>query len=627
MLQKLNDKAQGAMWIVLVLLAGIFLLWGLSDYFSMGGKSSFAAKINGEKISWQTIDTLYQRAQKQQQASGNMQNEKELKQQIRLDLVRRIALLGALKKMGFAMSDEQTAKVLFQIPAFQIDGKFSKERYLEALASFAYNDTTFRHELSQDLLLGQLEYGLAFSSFTLNDELKQTVSLIDQVRDIRYVKINSEAYKNKVKITPEQIKTYYEGHQAEFIKPEEVKIQYITLNAANLAKEIEVSKDELKAYYDQHQAEYGSPERLQVRHILIAAPANNKKLEEEAKAKAEQWIKEIKHGSDFAELAKKNSADTGSAKSGGDLGWISRGQLVPEFEKAAFAIAKKGDLAGPVRTQFGYHIIQLQDKKAAETRPFTEVQKLVEEQVKRDKALVLFVEKNEALAKLAAEQNEKLEPIASAMGLTIEESEPFNRQGGQTGIATQTDVIKAAFAEEVLTEHRNSQLLKVGDDNVVLLRVKEHYPAKQLELKTVEKTIQEKLVSEEAIKLAKSQADSIASKIEKDQSADLSALKLKWESKKGLTRVMPDFDRTILNAAFQAPQPEDGKPSVKVFELPSHDFVVLEVENMIPGSMAKIDPETLRGYRQSLTDISQQLEFMLYANKIFNETKVEWAKD
>lgn len=626
MMQILNEKAQKTMWIVVLFLAVTFLLWGVSDYFSLGSRSSFAAKINGEKISWQTVETLYQRAQKQQQMSGNVQNEKDLKQQIRLDLVRRIALLSSLKKLGFSISDEQTAKVLFQIPAFHIDGKFNKDKYLDALRNFLYTDTSFRYELSQDLLLGQLEYGLAYSGFTLNDELKRAVALIDQERDIRFVKIEYQNYKDKVKITPELIKAYYDAHQSEFIKPEEVKIQYVQLSAEGLMKDIEVTQDELKAYYEQHQAEYGSPERVQLRHILLAVPNNNKKMDEEAKAKAQQLMKDIKQGSDFSELAKKHSADTGSANAAGDLGWITRGQLVPEFEKAAFAIKQKGELAGPVRTQFGYHIIQLQDRKAAEIRPLTEVQKLVQEQIKREKAQLLFAEKNEVLRSVASEHKDKLEPIALAMGLTIETAEPFNRQGGD-GIASQTEVIKAAFTEEVLTARQNSDLLKVGDNSIAIIRISEHYPSKQLDLQSVEKRIAQKLSNEEAIKLAKREADSLAAKIEKDQIADLSALKLKWETKKNLTRVMQDYDRVILNAAFQAPQPENDKPSVKVFELPSHDFIVLEVENVKTGSIAKIDPETLRGYRQSLSDISQQLEFMLYVNKVFNETKVEWTKE
>ncbi len=252
MLEILRAKAQGAVaWIIVLFIGVAFAFFGLGDYFSGRGNREVAAKIDGQKVTWQAVDNIYKRVAPQY---GNQVDEGALKNQILMQLIRRIALIKQIKTAGFRVGDEQVAELLVNIPAFQVDGQFSKEQYLKILGEANYTEIAFRQELSQDALLGQLEQGINQSSFTTPIELENTVGLVDQKRDFGYTIVGANQYKKDIKVSEEQIKNYYEQHKASLVKPEEVVVEYITLSLSNLTAQIKPSKEEVLAFYDEHQA-------------------------------------------------------------------------------------------------------------------------------------------------------------------------------------------------------------------------------------------------------------------------------------------------------------------------------------------------------------------------------------
>jgi peptidyl-prolyl cis-trans isomerase D len=631
MLQNMREKSQGLItWLIVLFIVGAFAFFGLTDYFSFGKDQAYAAKVGNEKISWRTVDTMYDRLLQQY---GNQVDPNTLKEQVRMGLVQRAALMSNAKTLGFRVGNEQVANALLQIPAFQENGKFSKERYLKILADAAYTDVGFRQELSHDILLGQLEQGIAASSFTMPVELSSTVAMLDQKRNFGYFVIPAKKYESEIKISAEDSKAYYELHKDQFTKPEQISLEYITLSLETLSKQIDVSKEQVLAYYNEHQSSYTTPERIRVRHILIGSRKDDPKIDKEAREKAEALLNEVKqNGSDFPKLAKQSSIDRGSAEKGGDLGWFTRGQMVPEFEKAAFELKKEGELSGVVETKFGYHLIQMIEHKNADVRPFTEAQALVEEQLKLEKAQILFAEKSEQLAKLTFEQATSLVPAAESLGLKIQETELFTRvPGSAKGFANDPEVLKAAFSEAVLKQRHNSEVLKLTNNAIAVVRLKTHQPVVQQTLETVEKQIQEKLASERAKAKVKIVGEAIAKRItEGDKPLDIATQEnLEWKTKFNIARMQPqnEGDRNINLAAFQIPSsstPE--KPGVKGFVLPSGDYVVLVVTDIKLGEVAKLDSKTRKAYHQSLTEVSSQLEFSLYANQVLKETKIEIPK-
>lgn len=626
MLEAIRQKFQGiVLWIIILVIGLAFV--GLTDFFVSRGDHRIAVKVNGEKISWNTIEEVYHRMQRQY---GDKVDAKTLKEQVRNALTQRAILLHSARKLGFHVGDNQIAETLLQIPVFKVDGKFSKERYLQVLRDAGYTDIGFRQELAQDILVGQLEQGLNQSSFSLATELNRLIELIEQSRDIGFVVLQQQKFKQGIQPSKEDIQAYFDKHQSSFVVPEQVALQYVQLSVEGLAKNITVENHEAEAYYQEHKASYGAPERAHARHILIAVPENASASEE---TKAKERIKEVQDkinaGADFESLAKDHSDDTESGKKGGDLGWFTKGQMVPEFEKAIFNPEKTNTTRGPIRTAFGYHFIQLIEHKPAETRPFKEVSSLVKEQIQREKAQSLFIEQGEELAKLAFEQSSSLSPIAESLGLKIQETEFFNRQGGKAKPTTSPEVIQAAFSDPILKQGNNSEPLKIGDGALVVVRLKAHQPAKQQTLQEVDKQIIERIVNERATTKTRELAESMIKRIRAGENpASVGKEKgLSWTTKKGVSRNNSEIDRNILNATFQASRPdENGKANIKAISLPNGDYLLLAINAVHDGDISKLDDNTRKSYRESLANTFGQQEFALYANRIVSQAKIEVSK-
>jgi peptidyl-prolyl cis-trans isomerase D len=626
MLQILRAKAQGAVaWIIVLFVGVAFAFFGLGDYFLQKGNRDTAAKIDDQKISWQAVDNIYKRVSSQY---GDQMEPHVLKNQILMQMIRRLALIKESKALGFRVGDEQVAELLVNIPVFQVDGQFSKEQYLKILAEANYTEVGFREELLQDALLGQLEQGINQSSFITPMELKNTVGLVDQKRDFGYTVLSANQYKKDIKISDEQTKSYYEQHKASLVKPEEVVLEYVELSLSKLAEQQKPSEEAVLAFYEAHQAAFTAPERVHARHILIAAPEGNAELKAKAKAQIEAIAAELKQGADFAVMAKKVSNDAGSAKNGGDLGWFVRGQMVPAFEKVAFALTKPGSVSDPVKTQFGYHVIQLLEHKNTEIRPLNAVKKLVEAQLKREKAEALFAEKAETLVKLGFLQP-SLDPIAKQLDLKLEESVSFGRDGG-AGIASNPEVIKMAFSESLLKEKHNSEPIKISDDATVIVRVKHHQAAVQETLAEAEEKIADRLMTEGARERAKSVGEGILKKIQSGENpADLARQQqFNWTVKSNVSRSATDPNREIVLAAFQIPEQnkKSEKTSLNGFSLPNGDYLILALNKVKQGDWSTLSSDVQASYRQGLTEFSSQLEYALYANKALQAAKVHLFK-
>ncbi len=622
MLQILRTRAQGVLaWIIVLFVGAAFTFFGLGNYFSRSGSSDTAAKVGDQKVSWHTVETVYKRVALQY---GNQVTPETLKNQILMQLIRRLALIKDVRSLGLQVGDQQVAEFLIQIPAFQTDGKFSKEQYLKTLADANYTEAGFRQELAQDLLLGQLEHGINQSSFVTLTELKNTVGLVDQKRDFGYMVLSANKYKKDIKISEDQIKAYYEQHKASLVKPEQVVLEYVELSLSKLSEKINLTSAEIAAFYEAHQAAFTTPERVHARHILISVPSGDTALEAKAKARIEAILVEVKQGADFAKIAKNVSTDAGSAKNGGDLGWFVRGQMVPEFEKVAFEL-KPGSISSPVRTQFGYHLIQALEHKYAEVKPLNAVKALVEGELKREKAETLFAEKVEALAKLGSLQS-TLDPIAEQLGLKKEESLAFGREGG-TGITNNPEVIKAAFSDAILKEQHNSEPIKISDDVTAVIRVKHHVPAAQETLAEVHTKITDRLTVEGARERAKSIGESILKKMQTGaKPSDLAEQQaLNWTVKSNVIRAATDPKREIVAAAFQIPEynSKPEKPRLNGFSLPSGDYLVLALNKVKEGDWTSLTADIQESYKKGLTEFSSQFEYGLYASQVLQTAKIK----
>lgn len=552
MLEKIRDGSQGVIAkSILVLVILSFAFAGVSSY--LGTTTDVpAAEVNGDKITKAELEQAYQseRSRMEQQLgemfaalSADEKYLESIKQSVLERLVADKLIDQAVATMGLRVSDEQIIAAIKSEPAFQREGKFDNERYQGILRQLGYQPQAFRNMMRVDMTRRQLTAALIGTEFALPSEAKQLAELQNQTRDIRYVIVDSAPFLANATVTDEQIKSYYDANQGQFMSPEKVSLEYVELNATDFAKDISVSDAEAQAYYDEHKAQYAANEKRLAAHILIV-PSND---EAAAKAKAEDLVKQLDNGADFATLAKANSEDTLSAEQGGKLDWFEPGVMAPNFDTALFAL-NKGEHSGVVKTDFGFHIIKLLDVQAGATVPFADVKTKIVAQLQEKDAVDQFYSLQSKLADTSYEVPDTLAETAKAVGVAIKTTPLFSRDDVPTEF-NKPDFVKAAFSDAVKLQGLNSEVITLAPNHVIVIRVKEHHDAGTLPLADVKVGIADRLKQDQANDAARAKAQEMASQVK--SGTDSVALIAKAK----LTRGEQTIDAAIVGKVFQMPTP------------------------------------------------------------------------
>jgi peptidyl-prolyl cis-trans isomerase D len=339
-------------------------------------------------------------------------------------------------------------------------------------------------------------------------------------------------------------------------------------------------------------------------HILVkVAGKGGPDDQKQALAKAESIAKEAKSGKDFAALAKQDSDDLGSKNQGGDLGWLEKGTTDEAFESALFAM-KKGDISDPVLTSEGYHIIQLRDVRPGTTRSFEDVKSELAKEYSTGERERAYTDKAGRLTDLTYQDPASLDSAAKELGLTVQKTDLFARTGGGAGIASNPNVLKAAFSDSVLVQNNNSDPIEIGPNHIVVVRVAEHKPATPKTLDEVRDQVRAKVIAERAAKKAKSRADELFAELGKGQTLEqiASANKLKVESQQGLGRDAANVDSALVRAAFALPRPAADKPQRQLVALGSDAYALLQLDTVVDGDPSKLDAKTKDAARNTLAE-------------------------
>ncbi len=623
MLQILGDKLKGVVtWAIVLLIAIVFVFLGLNDYFAFSDQS-VVAKVNGQKITRKAVDALYERFAAQQGLGGNAE---AIKQQVLGTLVRRTALLSKTEDLGFATSDEQLVKMLLKMPVFQVEGQFSKEQYQKVLSQEAYTDASFRKELAQDARLGQFEQGLLQTSFSTPAAVENIVSIAEQKRDIGYLQLPAHYYRKTVSVGEQEIADFYEKNKQTFINPEQVSLEYVQLALDDLLKKVSVSSEEVSQYYQDHQSDYTLPERVHARHLLISVPKDaDVAVATKAKERAEDLIKRLKKGEDFSTLAKRWSEDPGSAKKGGDLGWFSRGQMVPAFEEVAFSL-KAGAYSDIIRTDFGYHIIQLIAHKDPEVRSLALVEPAIKEQLTFQKGQEDFEKAKVSLETFVLEQNDSLElpTLAKELGLAVHQTELASAEGAK-GLLADPLLAKVVFSEDFLKQGFSTHPILLSDQSVVVARLKKHQPASQQTLLEASKAIKQQVIDSKVQAHIQAFSDDFMKEVNAGKNPDIlaKAQGFAWHIKKNVSRHQSVNDE-IIASAFQLSPPESHQKSkIGKFILSDGSYVLLALYKVVPGVWSTKAKEY---YSRALTDISGQMDYMTTIADILESSDIHWSK-
>ncbi len=583
MLAFIRERSKGVVaWVVVVIIIIPFALFGL-DQFTSGDRIEVAAKVNGEPIQANEFARALDNVKRQYQESfGDMYTslvqEDKLREQVLADLVQRSALDQQMMKEGFAMSDQLLAQVIQSQQMFQDKGVFSVQRYDEVLKNNGFTKERFEQAQRQFMLRNQLEGMITGSEWIGGSELKGLAGLESQEREIGYLRVDHRPFLSKVSVSDAQIQTYYEQNSARFKAPEQVSVDYVRLSVEDLAKSVQVSDAEIEAYYKDHPEKIQLPEKRNVRHILIMSPQEaDVAAAEAAKTKVEGLLAQIKQGADFAELAKGNSEDPGSASRGGELGFFQRGDMVPEFEAAAFALNKAGDLSEIVKTSYGYHLLQLVAVEAAKTPSLAEVKPLLTQELKTELALKDYNAKLEQLKTLTFEQDDSLKPAADKLGLTIQTSPLMTAEGGE-GLFAAPQVMEAAFSPKVIKDKLNSAVVEVQMGESLVLRVNQYQESRDKPLVEVSDEIRSLLKRQAAFAEAAQLAKKVLTEAKAIPSPETLVKEgIEWKPSQWMTRNYDQVLPEIVSAGFKTPKPAQGQVSWASQQLSTGDTVLIRV--------------------------------------------------
>ncbi|MCT8164265.1 peptidylprolyl isomerase [Pseudomonas putida] len=614
MLQNIRDNSQG--WIAKTIIGLIVMLMALTGFeaiFQAATHSQDAAKVNGETISQSELSQAaeMQRRQLMQQLGKDFDpallDEKMLREAALKGLIDRKLLLQGAADAKFAFSEAALDQVILQTPEFQVDGKFSADRFDQVIRQMGYSRMQFRAMLAEEMLIGQLRTGIAGSSFVTDQQVDAFARLEKQTRD--FASLTFKANPAAIKISDEEIKAHYDQHAKEFMSPDQVVIDYVELKKSAFFDQVKVSDDELKAQYEKEIANLA--EQRHAAHILIEV--NDKVSDAQAKARIEEIQQRLAKGEDFAALAKEFSQDPGSASSGGDLGFAGPGVYDPAFETALYKL-DKGQVSAPVRTEYGYHLIKLLGVEAPEVPSFASLKDKLIRDLKTPLVEQRYVDASKQLQDAAYEASDLAQP-AQDLNLKVQTSAPFGREGGD-GITANRQVVQAAFSEEVLEEGANSTAIELDPETTVVLRVKEHRKPEQLPLEAVAGNIADHLAKEKATAELKAKADKLIAGLRDGSIAGAEAYEGQvWKQAEAVTRAQDGIDPAELQALFRLPKPQaKDKPVYGSVVLADGSLVVLQLKGVNDGAAAT--DEEKQQIRRYLASRAGQQDFAAYRKQL-----------
>lgn len=503
-------KFQTPAKILLGLIALSLVGFAANSYDGMG--SSYIVKVGDQEI---THNSLKQELEKSQTPAND-----ETRQTMLDRLVEQAYLSEGMKKMGLAISVEQVKAVILAEATFQENGTFSKKKYETYLKNQNVSEEALVQNLQEQFSLQSLINTIQAGSIFSDTQINQVVSLFAATHIVRSVVINPADYVKKMTVTDEVLQKFYQEHQANYLIPAAAKIEYIKLSAAQLANKQRVSDEEAKQYFDSNQKQYAKPER-DVAHILLKFPDGADAAEKEKiKVKAAKVLAEVKaNPNEFAKLAQKYSQDTLSAQNGGNLGFFAQdGLMVKPFEEAAFTL-KPGEISDLVETQFGYHILKVIAVKDAPK--FAEVKDEVIAQLKQQKAAKLFNLEVGKLKDSVFANVKELNTTAKQLGLAVEQDDQWISKEIAAQAKLPEKLVMAIFSDDVFKNKHNSEVIDLGEQTVMVVRVKETRAARTIGFAEAKPSVEKAFIAQEALKLAQEDAKAQLVKLRKGEPVNL----------------------------------------------------------------------------------------------------------
>jgi peptidyl-prolyl cis-trans isomerase D len=590
MLQKMREHSQSmATKVLLGILIIVFTMFGFGAFEAFMKSDPPAAKVAGVKISQSQLAMETERqkqrilAQMGDKANPDLIDANRLRQSVLDGLINQTILIESAKDMGLRVSEAEVDRVIVENPQFQVASKFDPDLYRRLLANAGHTPLTFKAELTNNFTLAQLTSAVRETPFVTEDEMRDIARLLTQTRDIAYLVFSPEQYESQVTVGDDAVNEYYQAHLPDFMTEDTVDVDYVRLSVQDLAKDdaFAPTEEQIAAQYEADSKAFKPEERRQVAHILLQVNAS--RSEDAAKAELAAIKERIAKGERFEDIARKVSEDPGSAKSGGDLGLISKGALAPEFEQAAWAL-DTGGISDPVKTDFGVHLIKVLAVQNDQYPPLAQVRPQIVTRLREQAAEEKYRAKIRELDELAFETPDELAHVSEASGLPVQHVTNVTQTTG-TAPFDAPALRTAAFGDEVISRGFNSRVIEVDKDAYVL-RVKEHRPPAQRSLADVADGIRKRLIKEAATDRAREAAAEAMARVAKGDATAViaAAYGLDWKVVPGAARGSPGLDQEIAKSAFGLPRPGPDTRSVTSTELGGGNIAVVTVSAVKDGN-------------------------------------------
>ncbi|ABM36948.1 SurA N-terminal domain-containing protein [Polaromonas naphthalenivorans] len=510
----IRKHTKWTMALLFLLIVPSFILVGMNSNPS-SEKGGVVAKVDGTEITQPEWDREHLKEVDRLRASmptldAKLLDSPEARYATLERMVRDRVVAVAAEKLKLSTSDQHLARELQNSPEIaalrRADGSLDMDRYRQLLGTQGMSPEMFEANVRTDLSRRQVLAGVSGSGFASNSAADMALNAYFEKREIQLARFNAADYAAKLTPTDADLEQYYKANEKLFQAPEQASIEYVLLDLEALKKGIAVNEADLKTYYEQNARQLSGTEERRASHILITASKTASPEErEKAKTKAEELLATVKKSPEnFADVARKNSQDPGSATNGGDLDFFARGAMVKSFEDAAFSM-NKGDISEVVASDFGYHIIKLTDIKAPKQRTFEEMRPQLEAELQKQQAQKKFSEAAEAFSNGVYEQSDSLKPVAERLKLEVKTAGNVGRQpaSGVTGALANPKFLTALFSPDSIEKKRNTEAIEVGPSQLVSGRIVQYTPARTQPLADVKDNVRQRWLAQRSAEEAR----------------------------------------------------------------------------------------------------------------------------
>jgi len=615
MLQDIRDNAQGTIAKVIIGLLIISLsIWGMDAIIGGFTGEPEVATVNGNDITerefLRTVQLeTQQRLMQMDNPDPSMLDEDRIRREVLEALIQEEVLNQDAQSQGLELSEADIDALITQMPQFQVDGQFNRDRFVATVRNLGMGVAEFRESLRKNYVVNQIRAAIAQTGLAVPAQAEQLLAIQNQTRDFRVLTLDGSSVQDQVDVTEADVQAYYDENRDQFRQPEQVDAAYITLSQGALAESLEVAEDELRAYYEERAEEYAREER-RAAHILVEAGDDG----QETLATIQQRLAD---GESFADLAEEYSVDTVSAQEGGDLGFAGRGVYDEAFEEALFAL-EEGEVSGPVETSFGLHLIKLEEVRRSDVPAFDELREELRLELARTRASERFAEVRSQLADAAYAADDLAGP-AEELGLEIRVVEGVSRDGGAAPF-DHAGLVRQLFSEDVLEGGYNTELIDVGDNVSVVARVREYHEPRQLALADVEPEIRRILERTETREALAARVDELVAQLESGASVEeLGAGE--WQHFEDQGRNASGLSPRVVQEVFSMARPDGDTPTVGR-AVTADQAAVIVLTSVNEG---EVDQEGAE-YQQLMRFLAQlegQREYTAYQQYLRNTAEVE----